>query len=121
MEKTNFNRRPRLLDLYCCAGGAGAGYHLAGFDVVGVDIEKQGNYPFHFIQADAIQYLLKHGHEFDVIHASPPCQAHSNAQKIQGNNHVDLIDPTRDALISIGKPWIIENVMGAPLINPITL
>jgi len=66
--------RPKCLDLFCCAGGAGMGYYLAGFDVVGVDIEIQPEYPFEFIQTDAIKYVKEHGHEFDFIHASPPCQ-----------------------------------------------
>ena len=62
----------KLLDLFCCAGGAGYGYHLAGLEVVGVDIEPQPEYPFEFIQTDAIQYCKEHGHKFDFIHASPP-------------------------------------------------
>ena len=69
--------RPRLLDLYSCAGGAAAGYHRAGFDVVGVDIAFQKNYPYEFHQADALAYVAEHGHEFDAIHASPPCQHYS--------------------------------------------
>lgn len=113
--------RLRLLDLYCCQGGAGMGYHRAGFDVVGVDIDPQPRYPFAFIQADALEYLTEHGHEFDAIHASPPCQAYTNAQKIMGNNHPDLLGPTRDALEALGKPYVIENVPGAPLRDPVEL
>lgn len=110
---------PLLLDLFCKAGGAGMGYHRAGFDVVGVDIEPQPNYPFQFVQADAIEYLLKDGGRFDVIHASPPCQAYSNAAKIMKREHPDLIEATRQAMPA--KPWVIENVEGSPLIEPIVL
>lgn len=111
----------RLLDLFCCQGGAGAGYAAAGFEVVGVDIDPQPRYPFTFVQADAIEYVAEHGHEFDVIHASPPCQAFTNAQKIQNNEHPDLIEPTRAALRATGKPYVIENVPGSPLRPDLTL
>ena len=113
--------RPRLLDLFCCAGGAGMGYHRAGFDVVGVDIAPQPRYPFEFHQGDALEYLAAHGHEFDAIHASPPCQAFSNAQRIMGNAHPQLIEQVRAALQASGKPYVIENVVGAPLVNPVQL
>jgi DNA (cytosine-5)-methyltransferase 1 len=111
----------RLLDLFCCAGGAAMGYHRAGFEVVGVDINPQPRYPFEFHRGDALEYLAAHGHEFDVIHASPPCQAYTNAQRIRGNVHPDLIEPTRAALIELGKPYVIENVEGAPLLDPVML
>lgn len=111
----------RLLDLFCCQGGAGMGYHLAGFDVVGVDIGPQPRYPFEFHQGDALKYLLEHHHEFDAFHASPPCQAFTNAQKLQGNEHPDFITSIRSAFELIGKPWVIENVPGAPLRDPIEL
>lgn len=110
---------PLLLDLFCKAGGAGMGYHRAGFTVVGVDIEPQPNYPFEFVQADAIDYLIDEGNRFDAIHASPPCQAYSNAAKIMKRKHPELIAATRAAMPS--KPWVIENAEGSPLINPITL
>ncbi|MGW5790990.1 hypothetical protein ACWEV3_10330 [Saccharopolyspora sp. NPDC003752] len=97
------------------------GYHRAGFDVVGGDIARQPRYPFEFHQADALEFLAAHGHEFDAIHASPPCQAFTNAQRIRGNDHPDLIAPTRDLLITTGRPWVIENVEGAPLHNPVML
>ena len=107
----------KLLDLFCGAGGAGMGYHQAGFEVVGVDINPQPHYPFEFHQGDALEYLEKHGHEFDVIHASPPCPRFSSLTRLRGKNesHPDLIVPTREMLKKIGKPYIIENVEGAPL------
>ncbi len=106
-------RRPRLLDLFCCQGGAAKGYADAGFDVTGVDIAPQPRYPYQFVQADAIAYALEHGAGFDFIHASPPCQHDSECQRIQGNTHPDLIAPTRTALEATGLPWVIENVRGA--------
>ena len=115
------SRKPRLLDLFCCAGGAGRGYADAGFEVVGVDIDPQPNYPFEFHQADAIEFVRDHGHEFDAVHASPPCQTFSRTKTLHSNEHPDLIKPTRDALVASGKPWVIENVVGAPLIDPIKL
>lgn len=112
---------PRLLDLFCCAGGAAMGYHRAGFEVVGVDLAFQKNYPFEFHQADAIAYVREHAHEFDVIHASPPCQAFSRTKTLHSNEHPDLVAITREALIASGKPYIIENVVGAPLRDPLVL
>lgn len=112
----------RCLDLYCCKGGAGYGYHLAGFEVTGVDIIPQPGYPFEFVQADAIEYLLAHGHLFDFIHASPPCQAHSDLRNTwNAHEHADLIPATREALQAIGRPYVIENVEGAPLKDPVVL
>lgn len=110
----------RLLDLFCCAGGSGEGYRRAGFEVTGVDIMPQPRYMAGrgtFIQADALEYLKEHGAEFDAIHASPPCQRYSSMTKgrWKDRQHPDLIAPTRDLLKAIGKPWIIENVPGAPL------
>ncbi|WP_406123307.1 SAM-dependent methyltransferase [Streptomyces sp. NBC_00989] len=101
---------PRLLDLFCCQGGAGKGYADAGFDVTGVDIAPQPRYPFRFVQADAIAFVLEHGAEFDFIHASPPCQHDSKCQRIQKREHPDLIASTRTALETTGRPWVIENV-----------
>jgi DNA (cytosine-5)-methyltransferase 1 len=97
------------------------GYHLAGFEVVGVDIDPQPRYPFEFHQADALKFLLENWQDFDAFHASPPCQAHSNAQRIMGNDHPDFIAATRSAFELIGRPWVIENVPGAPLRDPIIL
>lgn len=91
------------------------GYHRAGFEVTGVDIKPQPRYPFKFIQADALEFLEKHGQEYDVIHASPPCQAYSVTKSIHKNEHPDLVGITRELLNQTGKPYIIENVEGAPL------
>jgi DNA (cytosine-5)-methyltransferase 1 len=111
--------RPRLLDLFCCAGGAAAGYHRAGFDVLGVDIEPQPRYPFPFVRGDALEYLARHGRGFDAVHASPPCQmytAYRRSRPGKGDEHyVNLIPATRAALEANGRPWVIENVGGAPL------
>lgn len=103
----------RLLDLFCCEGGAATGYAQAGFDVVGVDIDPQPLYPFEFHQADAIEFVREYGREFDVIHASPPCQAFTTMSNRKRGEWPDLIDPTRDALEATGRPYIIENVVGA--------
>lgn len=106
--------RPRLLDLFCCAGGAGMGYHRAGFDVVGVDIKPQPRYPFGFIQADCLALDMDFVQSFDAIHASPPCQAHSTMKSMHNAAaHDDLIPATRALLIASGLPYIIENVEGA--------
>lgn len=112
-----------VLDAFCCQGGAGMGYYLAGFDVIGVDIDEQPRYPFSFVQADAVDYIAARGHEFDFIHASPPCQGYSDAQVIQGREHPLLIAPTREAILATGRPGVIENVPGARahLNDPVTL
>lgn len=108
--------KPMLLDLFCKAGGAGMGYHRAGFRVVGVDHEPQKRYPFEFVQADALEFCRDHGGDFDVIHASPPCQAHSAVNRFADmGRHQDLIPETRTAVSETGRPWVIENVEGAPL------
>jgi DNA (cytosine-5)-methyltransferase 1 len=99
----------KLLDLFCGAGGAAMGYHRAGFEVVGVDIKPQKNYPFEFHQADAMTYPLE---GFDAVHASPPCQAYSVAAQGTGRIHPDLLAKTRERLKGV---WIIENVPGAPM------
>ena len=113
--------------MFCGAGGAGMGYHRAGFEVVGVDINPQPHYPFEFIQGDALEYLAAHGHEFDVIHASPPCQAFSTMTKGRWQDrigdHPKLIEPVRELLKFTRKPFVIENVEGArrELITPFLL
>lgn len=113
--------RPRLLDLFCGAGGAAMGYHLAGFDVVGCDINPQPNYPFPFHQYDALAAIVEQGHRFDFIHASPPCQSYTPLNAYNHHEYPDLIAVTRELLVASGKPWIIENVPQAPLIDPVTL
>lgn len=118
------SERLRLLDLFCGAGGAAVGYHRAGFEIVGVDIAPQPNYPFEFVQEDALSYAYpawKAG-GFDAIHASPPCQAFT-AYRRTGNvgEYPDLIARTRLWLETIGSSYVIENVEGAPLRDPVTL
>lgn len=113
--------KPKLLDLFSGAGGCAMGYHRAGFDVVGVDIRPQPRYPFEFVQADALDYVAQHGHKFDAIHASPPCQGYSKARKLQGNDHPLWIGWTRQELQATGKPYVIENVQGAPLADDAVL
>jgi len=137
--------RPRLLDLFAGAGGAAVGYSRAGFDVVGVDIAPQPNYPFPFHQADALDVLrrliagkavcfnpldddLKYLTlaAFAAIHVSPPCQAHCTLTKghlAQGhdNGWTDVLTPTRPLLVATGLPHVIENVPGAPMRADLTL
>ncbi len=128
--------KPRLLDLFCGAGGAAMGYHRAGFDVVGVDIKPQPNYPFSFVEDDVFRLLdvlfqgkslylgedgYRHLGDFTAIHASPPCQAYSHTQRLHGKSHDRFIEPTRAWLQTIGVPYVIENVVGAPLVNPVIL
>lgn len=136
-------QRPRLLDLYCCEGGSSMGYHEAGFDVYGVDIfmdYTRARYPFPSIKADVLTVLassvtkifkfqqMKTGvverlslREFDVIAASPPCQLHSITNAARRFNYPDLIGFTRVGLLRLGKPYVLENVVGAPLIDPVML
>jgi DNA (cytosine-5)-methyltransferase 1 len=106
--------RPRLLDLFCGAGGAAMGYHQAGFEIVGVDIKPQPHYPFEFHRANALTFPLD---GFDAIHASPPCQHYANVTRWRGDpdDHPDLIAPIRERLIAAGNPWVIENIFEAPI------
>lgn len=130
--------RKRLLDLFCGGGGAGMGYHRAGFEVVGVDIKPQKHYPFAFVLMDAIQALdtlLTGGYitdnagrhwyldDFDAIHTSPPCQKYARTKNLKTSrrDHPDLIAPIRELLKATDKPYIIENVAEAPLVNAIML
>jgi DNA (cytosine-5)-methyltransferase 1 len=116
--------QPRLLDLFCGAGGAAMGYHRAGFEVVGVDLAPQPRYPFAFIQEDALETLrdvdVYSGKPiwaggFDAIHASPPCQAYSVLRRANPEaEYEDLIGPTRELLEATELPWVIENVPGSP-------
>lgn len=106
----------RLLDLFSGAGGAAVGYSRAGFDeIVGVDIAPQPRYPFTFVQADAMEYPLE---GFDAIHASPPCQSYGKTRRL-ASNHPMLIEAVRERIK--GYPYVIENVPGAPLIDPVLL
>lgn len=111
--------RPKALDLFCCEGGAGTGLHRAGFEVTGIDIRFQRRYPFRFIQGDALRPPIDLA-DFDLIWASPPCQAYSIATPDK-SRHPDLVAQVRDLLKRSGRPYIIENVPGAPLQNPIEL
>lgn len=119
--------RPKALDLFCGAGGVALGLDRAGFEVIGVDINPQPRYPFRFFQADAIEFPL---HGFDFIWASPPCQGYSVANNCQKKTYPMLVEPVRERLskhtVMLGEyeqtvPYVIENVPGAPLKNPITL
>lgn len=114
--------KPRLLDLFCGAGGAAMGYYRAGFEVVGVDIKPQPHYPFEFHKGDALEYCAEHGREFDAIHASPPCQEYSTTKSLPWvGDYPELIVPIRKLLISTNKPFVIENVENSPLINALML
>ena len=113
----------KLLDLFCGAGGAATGYYQAGFDtIVGVDNKPQKHYPFEFIQADVFDFMKKSNIDFDVIHASPPCQAYSISKNTGCHkNAPHLISKTRRALKRTGAVYVIENVRGAPLLQPFML
>lgn len=100
------------------------GYHRAGFtDITGVDNRPTPRYPFAFVEADALEFLRKHGREYHVIHASPPCQRYSSAASLPNvrRDHPDLLGATRNCLIAAGKPWAIENVERAPMRPPAVL
>lgn len=121
--------KPKLLDLFCGAGGASMGYARAGFEVYGVDITPQPNYPFEFQQADALEILdemLMRGDAdgFDAIHASPPCQSFTAYRRKGhgvGDGYPNLIPQVRIALEDLGVPYVIENVLGSPLVSPVQL
>lgn len=115
--------RPRVLDLFCCAGGAGMGYRRAGFDVVGVDLVERPRYPFRFVQSCALEYLAALTTSGDVvryalIHASPPCQAEctltqgTNRARGWGRPHTQLIPELRELLETSGRPYVIEQPNG---------
>lgn len=118
---TTTNKSPRLLDLFCGEGGAGEGYSRAGFEVTGIDVASMPRNPHTFIQADALEYLSNHWQEFDAVHASPPCQAHSYLNNIWVKEYKSFIAATRIILDKTNLPYIIENVPGAPLKSPVIL
>src|ERR1017187_6115811 len=114
--------KARLLDLFSGAGGAAMGYSRAGFEVVGVDIERQKNYPFEFIRLDALKILEEFWTlGFDAIHASPPCQAYSITRHTHGVEHPDLLEETRRLLRMTQLPYVIENVVGADMPGSVIL
>lgn len=118
------NRRPVLLDLFCCQGGAARGYHDAGFEVVGVDKNPQPRYPFRFIEADVLELPPEWISTHDAVHASPPCQFATLLKHAPGGReHPNLIPATRDLLERAGRHYVIENVEPARehLLDPITL
>lgn len=112
----------RLVDLCCKGGGASMGYYLAGFDVIGVDREPQPDYPFPFVQADlrdlTPEWLREHA---DAVAGSPPCQAHSDLAHRTGQEYPDYIPETRALMRASGLPYSLENVEGAPLLDPLVL
>ena len=116
----------KLLDLFCGAGGASMGYSKAGFEVTGIDLKHGKRYPFKYIRGDVMDYItdMNFLRSFDVIHASPPCQTFSATKHLRNaqgksTSKLDLVEPVRNALIESGIPYIIENVEGAPLIDPV--
>ena len=116
----------KLLDLFCGVGGASVGYARAGFEVTGIDLKHGKRYPYDYIRGDVMNLTPKDLLEFDVIHASPPCQIYSITQHLRNaqgktTKKLDLLEPVRKLLIESGKAYIIENVKGAPLINPVQL
>jgi DNA (cytosine-5)-methyltransferase 1 len=123
VKKTKGKAVPVLLDLFSGAGGSAVGYYRAGFNVIGVDIEPQPNFPpfCQFIQADAMKILEGPLDQYDAIHASPPCQAYSNALKHMASGYPELIAPVLERLQEIDIPWVVENVPGSPLITGDTL
>jgi len=131
--------RPKLLDLFSCAGGAGMGYSRAGFDVYAVDIDPQPNNPFPFHQGDALtrlRVLLEGGKipfirdgwvhwlggaDFDAAHASPPCQGYTALAAVHSNEWPKLYEPVKELLEALGLPYVIENVQGSPVRRDLVL
>jgi DNA (cytosine-5)-methyltransferase 1 len=114
----------KILDLFCGAGGASHGYALAGFEVTGIDIKHGKRYPYTYIRRDVMGLTVEDLAPYDLIHASPPCQTFSITQHLRnaqgkGTDKLDLLEPVRDLLIRSGKPYVIENVKGAPLLNAV--
>lgn len=119
------SEKPRLLDLFCCEGGAAAGYQRAGWRVDGVDMEKKfrKRYPGEFHHADALEFVVNHGHLFDAVHASPPCQGYTRGNAGKVTKWPKLIPETRLALEASGLPYVIENVTDAApeMVSPVAL
>jgi DNA (cytosine-5)-methyltransferase 1 len=116
--------RPLLLDLFCGEGGASSGYQAAGFEVIGADSNIRCGkwYPFQFEHLDWQEALERYGSQADLIHASPPCQRYSKCGFVKDQDgKPDLLEPVREALKATGKPYVIENVPGAPLRSPVEL
>lgn len=115
--------KPKLLDLFSGAGGAGMGYHLAGFEVVGIDEKAMPRYPFEFQRGDALAALADAGFmaQFAAVHASPPCKTQTSLKAFSGRQHLNLIPQTRELLDATGLPYVIENVPGAHLHDPVIL
>ena len=132
--------RPRILDLFCCAGGAGMGYHRAGWAIYAVDIDPQPNNPFPFHQGNALEVMAvllaggaidfthKDGRvewltlaDFDALHGSPPCQGYTALAAVHGNEWPMLVPAVRDLFERSGLPYIIENVQGSPVRRDLTL
>lgn len=105
--------RPLLIDLFSGAGGCAMGYYRVGFNVIGCDTKKQPRYPFLFYQYDAFEFLELAKDIADIIHASPPCQGYSTTKNLSGKTYPMLIPQTKDLLVNIGKPYVIENVPGS--------
>jgi DNA (cytosine-5)-methyltransferase 1 len=115
--------RPRLLDLFCGAGGAAKGYHDAGFEVIGVDIKPQPRYPYQFICGNVMSLAPCLIRQFRpaVVHASPPCKKATSLKAFSAAHHLELVPGTRDLLITSGLPYVMENVPGADLRDPVVL
>ena len=114
----------KLLDLFCGAGGCSVGYARAGFEVVGVDIEPHGDYPFELTVADAMEVArdLDYLAGFDVVHASPPCPRYSTVTPVEARDrHPDFVPVMRDLLAKWGGVWVMENVVGAPMPSAVVL
>lgn len=114
----------KILDLFCCCGGMSKGFADSGHEVTGVDITDNHQYPYDFIHSDVFDLSVDFIREFDLVHASPPCQAYSFATegiRNTGKQYPDLVDKTRQLLLKAGRPFIIENVTGAPVRKDIVL
>jgi DNA (cytosine-5)-methyltransferase 1 len=121
------NSKIILLDSCCKAGGCSVGYHRAAsdlgieIDIVGIDIEDQPNYPYKFFKGDCLDFIRKHGKDFTHHHASFPCQEYSRTKSLHDNVYPDILEEGREELRNTGRPFVIENVLGAPMKNAIIL